>query len=237
MTQALGTPQTPRRRRILVCDGERQTVRALQATLREGGYEVSAAPTLAQALDAVAREPPDGAIVELVLPDGSGLQLCSQLRSWSQMPILVLSALGEEEQKVRALQAGADDYVIKPFSARELLARLAAVFRRVAADGEEATLTVDGLEINFAAHTVTRDGREIRLTPTEFLLLSVLAHNRGRVMTSRALLGEVWGAEHAHDTPLLRTHIANLRHKLEGAHARAWRYIETEPGVGYRFRG
>jgi two-component system, OmpR family, KDP operon response regulator KdpE len=204
--------------------------------LRDAGYEVSTAATLAEALDLAAREPPNGAIVDLLLPDGSGIELCSELRSWSTMPIVVLSALDEEEQKVLALRAGADDYLVKPLSARELLARLEAVFRRVDATGEEeATLRVGGLEINFAAHTVLRDGEEVRLTPIEFKLLGVLARNRGRLMSSRALLDEVWGSGYCDDAPLLRTHIANLRHKIEGQGATSWLYIKTEPGIGYRF--
>jgi len=203
--------------------------------LREGGYEAVPASTIAEALESAAKQPPDAAIVDLMLPDGSGIDLCRELRSWSTMPILVLSALDEEEQKVLALQAGADDYLVKPFSSRELLARLEAVFRRVGGQEDEPTVLVKGLEINFPAHTVKRDGREVRLTPTEFTLLGVLARNRGRLMTSRTLLGEVWGAEHTNDTPLLRTHIANLRHKIEGERAGGWLYIRTEPGVGYRF--
>jgi two-component system KDP operon response regulator KdpE len=218
-----------------VCDDEPQIVRALRVILREAGYEVSVAATLVEGLDLAAREPPDAAIIDVMLPDGSGIELCAELRSWSTMPILVLSALDEEEQKVLALRAGADDYMTKPFSARELLARLEAVFRRVASSEEEASLTVKGLEINFAAHTVLRDGREVKLTPIEFKLLSALARNRGRLMTSRALLSEVWGSAYASDAPLLRTHIANLRHKIEGPDAGAWLYIKTEPGVGYRF--
>jgi two-component system, OmpR family, KDP operon response regulator KdpE len=218
-----------------VCDDEPQIVRALRVILREAGYEVSIAMTLAEGLDVAARKPPDGAIIDLVLPDGSGIDLCSELRSWSTMPIVVLSALDEEEQKVLALRAGADDYITKPFSGRELLARMDAVFRRVVTSDDEATITVKGLEINFAAHTVLRDGREIKLTPIEFKLLSALARNRGRLMTSRALLGDVWGPTYASDSPLLRTHIANLRHKIESADARAWSYIQTEAGVGYRF--
>jgi two-component system, OmpR family, KDP operon response regulator KdpE len=203
--------------------------------LREAGYEVTVAVTLAEALDAAACEPLDAAIIDLVLPDGSGLDLCAQLRSWSTMPIIVLSALDEEEHKVKALSAGADDYLTKPFSARELLARLQAVFRRVVHSEDEATLEVAGLEINFAAHRVLRDGHEVKLTPIEFELLSVLARNRGRLMTSRALLSEVWGPAYAHDAPLLRTHIANLRRKIEDGDASRWRYVKTEAGVGYRF--
>ena len=218
-----------------MCDDEPQIVRALRVIVREAGYEVSVAATLAQGLDLAAREPPDAAIIDVMLPDGSGIELCAELRSWSTMPILVLSALDEEEQKVLALRAGADDYITKPFSARELLARLEAVFRRVASSEEEASLTVKGLEINLAAHTVRRDGREVKLTPIEFKLLSALARNRGRLMTSRALLSEVWGSAYASDAPLLRTHIANLRHKIEGPDASGWLYIKTEPGVGYRF--
>jgi two-component system, OmpR family, KDP operon response regulator KdpE len=218
-----------------VCDDESQIVRALRVVLREAGYDVSATGTLAEALDLAAREPPDAAIIDLLLPDGSGIELCTELRSWSEMPIVVLSAVDDEEQKVLALRAGADDYITKPFAARELLARLDAVFRRVAATGHEATVVVKGLEINFAAHTVLRDGREVRLTPIEFKLLSALARNRGRLMTSRALLSEVWGAAYASDGPLLRTHIANLRHKIEGPDTKVWSYIKTEAGVGYRF--
>jgi two-component system, OmpR family, KDP operon response regulator KdpE len=217
-----------------VCDDEPQIVRALRVILREAGFEASTAATLAEGLDLAAREPPDAAIIDLILPDGSGIELCAELRSWSTMPIVVLSALDEEEQKVLALRAGADDYITKPFSARELLARLEAVFRRVQSS-DEATLYVEGLEINFAAHTVLRDGREVKLTPIEFKLLSALARNRGRLMTTRALLSEVWGPTYANDAPLLRTHIANLRHKIEGADAKAWFYIKTESGVGYRF--
>jgi two-component system KDP operon response regulator KdpE len=218
-----------------VCDDEPQIVRALRVILREASYEVSLAGTLAEGLDVAAREPPDAAIIDVVLPDGSGIELCAELRSWSSMPIVVLSALDEEDQKVLALSAGADDYITKPFSARELLARLEAVFRRVVSSDEEATLTVKGLEINFAAHTVLRHGREVKLTPIEFKLLSALARSRGRLMSSRALLSEVWGSAYANDAPLLRTHIANLRHKIEGTDAREWLYIKTETGVGYRF--
>jgi two-component system, OmpR family, KDP operon response regulator KdpE len=223
---------------VLVCDDEPQIVRAVRVILHEGGYDVSGAGTLAEALDLAARRSLDAAIVDLILPDGDGIELCTELRSWSTMPIIVLSALEEEEQKVLALQAGADDYLTKPFAARELLARLDALFRRVSQAGEEeAVIHANGVEINLPAHTVRRKGEQVRLTPTEFKLLTALARNRGRLMTSRALLTEVWGAASADDTPLLRTHIANLRHKLEGAGAGSAQrqLITTEPGVGYRF--
>jgi two-component system, OmpR family, KDP operon response regulator KdpE len=231
-------PEGSRRRRILVCDDEPQIVRALRVILRDDGYQVSACGTLAEALELAVREPPDGAIVDVMLPDGNGIELCRELRSWSTMPIVVLSALDEEEQKVQALQAGADDYVTKPFSARELLARLDTVFRRILDSDEQPVLAVKGLEINFPAHTVRRDGREVKLTPTEFKLLSALARNRGRLMTTRALLAEISDPTlpaHVNDSALVRTHIANLRHKIEGEHAVTWVYIKTEPGVGYRF--
>jgi two-component system KDP operon response regulator KdpE len=241
MARAPDTASTevPRRRRILVCDDEEQTVRALRVILRDGGYEASGTGTLAEALELAAREPLDGAIVDVMLPDGNGIELCRELRSWSTMPIVVLSALDEEEQKVAALQAGADDYVTKPFFARELLARLDTVFRRVVDVDEQPVLTVKGLEIDFPAHTVRRDGREVRLMPIEFKLLSALARNRGRLLTTRALIAEIRDpsdpGEHTSESALLRTHIANLRHKIEGEHATTWMYIKTEPGVGYRF--
>jgi two-component system KDP operon response regulator KdpE len=227
--------QPPRAPRILVCDDEPQIIRTLRVNLRDAGYEMLAAATLNEALDIAALEAPNGAIIDLVLPDGSGLDLCTELRSWSTMPIVVLSALDEEQQKIDALQAGADDYLTKPFSTRELVARLEAIFRRVVASDDEATLEVEGLEINFAAHRVLRDGREVKLTPIEFELLSVLAHNRGRLITSRALLAQIWDPAYKDDAPLLRTHIANLRRKIEDNHAAPWRYIDNVAGVGYRF--
>lgn len=202
--------------------------------LNDAGYEVIPTATVAEAQDAASRELPDAAVIDLILPDGSGFDLCTELRSWSTMPIIVLSALDEEDQKVKALRAGADDYLTKPFSTKELLARLAAIFRRVVANTEEAIVTINGLEINFAAHRVLHNGRDVNLTPIEFELLCLLARNRGRPMPSRTLLTEIWGVDYAHDTPLLRTHIANLRRKIED-HPTRWRYIKTQPGIGYRF--
>jgi two-component system KDP operon response regulator KdpE len=149
------------------------------------------------------------------------------------MPILVLSAVGEEGEKIRALDAGADDYVTKPFAPGELLARLRAALRR-ASRNEDPEITVDDLTVNLAAHTVARDGEEVHLTPKEFDLLRVLVRNRGRLMTHRALLKEVWGVAYQEDTQVLRVHVANLRRKLEPEPAKP-RYIKTDPGVGYRF--
>jgi two-component system KDP operon response regulator KdpE len=153
------------------------------------------------------------------------------------MPILVLSAVGEEDQKVSALEAGADDYITKPFGTRELVARLQAALRRTAHAGEEPALAVDGLEIDLAARVVRRDSEPVHLTPIEFDLLRVLVRNRGRLMTHRALLAEVWGPQYVEDIQPLRTHIARLRAKIEPEGAGAPRYIVTDPGVGYRFQG
>jgi two-component system, OmpR family, KDP operon response regulator KdpE len=210
-------------------------LRALQVVLREAAFEATSVETLAAAREAVARRPPDGAIIDLLLPDGNGVELCRELRSWSRMPIVVLSGIEEEEQKVLALEAGADDYVTKPFAPRELVARLHAVFRRVAENGEEARISYGELEIDLAAHAARLAGRPLRLTPTEFNLLVVLARNRGRLVRSQTLLRELWGEDHVNDMPLLRTHIANLRHKLERGHRGSQELIRTEPGVGYRF--
>jgi two-component system KDP operon response regulator KdpE len=224
------------RRRILVCDDEPQILRALKVILREAGFEAVPAETAEEALDLAAVRPPDGAIIDLVLPDGDGVEVCRQIRGWSQMPIIVLSAVGDEDAKVRALEAGADDYVTKPFGARELVARLEAALRRVQGPSDEPQLVAEGLVIDLAAHTVLRDGVEIHLTPIEFRLLETLARNRGRLMTHRALLVEVWGPEYADDVTVLRGHIANLRRKIDTADgAGARRYIRTDPGIGYRF--
>ncbi|HEX4186413.1 MAG TPA: response regulator transcription factor [Solirubrobacteraceae bacterium] len=224
-----------KRTRVLVVDDEPQIVRALKVVLREAGFEVVAAETAAQALDLAAVHPPEAAIVDLVLPDGDGVEVTRTLREWSEMPILVLSAVGEEDQKVGALEAGADDYITKPFGTRELVARLRAALRRTAHTGDEPVLSVEGLEIDLAARVVRREDEPVHLTPTEFDLLRVLARNRGRLMTHRALLSEVWGPQYVEDIQPLRTHIARLRAKIEPEGAP--RYIVTDPGVGYRFQG
>jgi two-component system, OmpR family, KDP operon response regulator KdpE len=233
----MNTPEQPAVRppRVLVVDDEPQIVRALKVVLREAGFEAVPAETASQALDLAAVRPPEAAIVDLVLPDGDGIEVTRTLREWSEMPILVLSAVGEEEQKVRALEAGADDYITKPFGARELVARLQAALRRAAPTDEQPTIAVDGLEIDLAGRVVRRGSESIHLTPIEFELLRVLVRNRGRLMTHRKLLAEVWGAEYVDDIQTLRTHIARLRAKIESEGAAGPRYIVTEPGVGYRF--
>ena len=222
-------------RRVLVVDDEPQIVRALKVVLREANFQAVAAESASEALDLAAVRPPEAAIVDLVLPDGDGVEVTRRLREWSDMPILVLSAVGEEEQKVRALEAGADDYITKPFGARELVARLQAALRRAGRGEDEPSVSIDGLEIDFAAHLVRRDGEPVHLTRTEFELLRVLVKNRGRLMTHRKLLSDVWGPEYVDDIQPLRTHIARLRAKVEPDRGDAPRYIVTDPGVGYRF--
>jgi len=231
-------PAPARAPRVLVVDDEPQIVRALKVVLREAGFEAVPAETGSEALDLAAVRPPDAAIVDLVLPDLDGIAVTRTLREWSEMPILVLSAVGEEEQKVRALEAGADDYITKPFGARELVARLNAALRRAVRGEEEPRIVVDGLEIDLAARVVRREGDPVHLTPIEFDLLRVLIRNRGRLMTHRKLLAEVWGAEYVDDIQPLRTHIARLRAKIEpdGEDGESGpRFIVTDPGVGYRF--
>ncbi len=229
-TESGGAPRV----RVLVVDDEPQIVRALKVVLREAGFEALAAETASEALDVAAVRPPEAAIVDLVLPDFDGIELTRQLREWSEMPILVLSAVGEESQKVRALEAGADDYVTKPFGTRELIARLQAALRRAGRGEELPKVAIDGLEIDLAARVVRRDGAAVHLTPIEFDLLRALVRNRGRLMTHRKLLADVWGPEYVDDIQPLRTHIARLRAKIEPEGA-APRFIVTDPGVGYRF--
>jgi two-component system KDP operon response regulator KdpE len=218
---------------VLVCDDEPHIVRALKIVMREAGFEALPAETAAEALQVATLQRPDAAILDLVLPDGDGVEVCRAIREWSDMPILVLSAVGDEDRKVSALEAGADDYVTKPFSPRELVARLQAALRRAAPAPGEPVIEADGLAIDLAGRVVRRDGREIHLTPIEFDLLRVLVRNRGRLLTHRALLQEVWGQAYTDDMATLRTSIARLRRKIEPDGGP--RYIRTDPGVGYRF--
>jgi two-component system KDP operon response regulator KdpE len=220
--------------RILVCDDEPQILRALGVILRDAGFDVVTAASAGEALDASAVRPPDAAILDLVLPDGDGVDVTRAIRGWSEMPILVLSAVGEEDEKIRALDAGADDYVTKPFGPGELVARLNAILRRTSGERDEPELIVGELEVDFAAHSVALSGSPVHLTPTEFELLRSLVRNRGRLMTHSTLLREVWGPAHEDDTPLLRAHVANLRRKIEPEPSNP-RFVTTDPGIGYRF--
>lgn len=224
----------PDRRRVLICDDEEQILRALRVILGDAGYAVVPATTAEEALDAAAVQRVDAAIIDLVLPDGDGVEVCRSIRGWSRMPVLVLSAVGEEREKIRALEAGADDYVTKPFSPGELVARLGAVLRRSAPAEDEPVLRFGGLEVDLAASRVRRDGADIHLTPKEMDLLRVLVRDRGKLVTHRSLLREVWGVAYQEDTQTLRVHVANLRRKIEpGGYGP--RLIRTDPGVGYRF--
>jgi two-component system KDP operon response regulator KdpE len=220
--------------RILVCDDEPHIVRALKIVMREAGFEALPAETASEALQVATLGRPDAAILDLVLPDGDGVEVCRAIREWSEMPIIVLSAVGDEDHKVRALEAGADDYVTKPFSPRELVARLRAALRRAAPETGEPVITADGLEVDLADRSVRRGGEPVHLTPIEFDLLRALVRNRGRLLTHRALLREVWGPAYGDDVATLRTNIARLRRKIE-PDGSGPRYIRTDPGVGYRF--
>ncbi|MHB8240890.1 MAG: response regulator [Solirubrobacteraceae bacterium] len=222
--------------RILICDDDPQIRRALSLILRDAGYEVLISSSAHEALDQAALARPHLAIVDLLLPDGHGIELCRNLREWSEMPILILSAVGDEQTKIDALHHGADDYVTKPFGPGELVARVKAALRRAGRDSSEPRIEADGLLVDLAAHAVWVRGEEVHLTPTEFSLLRVLILNRGLLMTHRQLLSEVWGPEYADATPVLRTHIANLRSKLQGGEQEP-RLIRTDSGIGYRFSG
>jgi two-component system, OmpR family, KDP operon response regulator KdpE len=177
--------------------------------------------------------PPDAMVLDLVLPDGSGVDVTSEVRAWSSLPIIVLSAVGDEREKVRALDAGADDYITKPFGSEELTARLRALLRRSADSAASPKVEIGELEVDLSAHTVRSAGSEVHLTPIEFDLLKVLTQHRGKLVTQRQLLHEVWGPGYEDEVHYLRVHIAHIRAKIEADPARP-RYVVTEPGVGYR---
>jgi len=218
--------------RVLVVDDEPQILRALRATLRGAGYTVDSAETAQDALTAAAARPPEAVILDLVLPDGNGTDVCRELRTWSDAPVIVLSAVGEEKEKIAALDAGADDYVTKPFSVDELLARLRAVLRRRGV-GQEPVVDVGDIRIDVAERIVTVAGKRVKLSPHEFDLLRVLAQNRGKLLTHRTLLREVWGPAYGVEAHYLHVYISHLRRKIE-PDPTSPRYLLTEPGAGYR---
>jgi two-component system KDP operon response regulator KdpE len=219
--------------RVLVVDDEPQILRALETTLRVEGYEVETAATAADALARAAMRPPEAIILDLILPDGSGTEVCRELRGWTKVPIVILSAVGDEREKVAALDAGADDYVTKPFSGDELLARLRAVLRRAAPAGSPV-LDVGELRIDLEKHAVFRNGERLQLTPHEFSLLRLFAENEGKLLTHRMILQHVWGPAYQTESNYLHVYVSHLRRKLERDPTRP-RYILTEPGAGYRF--
>jgi two-component system KDP operon response regulator KdpE len=218
--------------RVLVVDDEPQILRALRTTLHGAGYDVETAATAQGALTAAAAHPPEAVILDLVLPDGRGTDVCRELRTWTNAPVIVLSAVGEEREKIAALDAGADDYVTKPFSVDELLARLRAALRR-AAPAKEPVLAVGDLQIDIPERSVTRGGERIRLSPHEFDLLRVLAQNQGRLLTHHALLRAVWGPAYQHEAHYLHVYVSQLRRKIEPDPSSP-RYLLTEAGAGYR---
>jgi len=219
-------------RRILVVDDEPQILRALQTSLRAAGYEVGTASDAETALAAAAAHPPDAVILDLVLPDGTGTEVSRRLREWTRAPILILSVVGEDREKVAALDAGADDYVTKPFSVEELLARLRAALRR-SAPSSDPVLVVGELRIDLEQRAVSFAGRSVSLTKTEYELLRVLAQNPGKLLTHPALLREVWGPAYSRESHYLHVYVSQLRRKIEPDPARP-RYLLTEPGAGYR---
>ncbi len=218
--------------RILVVDDEPQILRALTTNLRGAGYDVVRAATGEQALAQAAARPPDAVVLDLILPDISGVEVCRELRTWSEMPIVILSAVGEERQKVEALDAGADDYVTKPFGMGELLARLRAAMRR-AAPREADSITVGGITVDFDRRLVTVDGAPVALSRIEFELLGLFVRNEGKLLTHRAILREVWGPAYQVESHYLHVYVSRLRGKIE-RDPRHPRCLVTEPGAGYR---
>jgi two-component system KDP operon response regulator KdpE len=220
--------------RVLVVDDEAPILRALVANLRARGYQPDAAPTGEDALRLAAKHHPDAVVLDLGLPGMTGIEVIRGLRGWSRVPIIILSARGAERDKVAALDAGADDYVTKPFGMDELFARLRAALRRVAPSDEAAVITTPDFTVDLAAKTVRRDGGELRLTPTEWGIVELLVRNRDKLVSQRQLLQEVWGPQYGDETNYLRVHMAHIRRKLEPEQGRP-RYFLTEPGMGYRF--
>jgi two-component system KDP operon response regulator KdpE len=221
--------------RVLVIDDEAPILRALKINLTARKYEVSTAADGASGLAAMARERPDVLILDLGLPDMDGTEVIRGVRGWTSTPIIVLSAWGQETQKVAALDAGADDYVTKPFGMDELLARLRAAVRRASPAPDEPVVSTAEFTVDLARKVVTRAGADVRLTPTEWQLLEVLVRNADRLVTQRQLLAEVWGPGYQNEANYLRVYVANLRRKLEPDPS-VPRYLLTEQGMGYRFR-
>jgi len=220
--------------RVLVVDDEISILRALRINLTARHYEVSTAADGASGLAAMARERPDVLILDLGLPDMNGTEVIRGVRGWTSTPIIVLSAWGQESQKVAALDAGADDYITKPFGMDELLARLRAAVRRASPAPDEPVVATADFIVDLAGKRVTRGGSDVRLTPTEWQLLEVLVRHRDRLVTQRQLLQDVWGPQYQTEANYLRVFMAHLRRKLEPDPSRP-RYLRTEPGMGYRF--
>lgn len=218
---------------VLIIDDEPQIRRLLRVTLETGGFRAVDAATGQEGVAQTAQRRPDVVLLDLGLPDVNGVEVLRRLREWTQVPVIILSVQDREEEKIAALDAGADDYVTKPFAAGELLARIRAALRHSQAKGVEAVFRTDSLEVDMAARTVRKQGQEVKLTPIEYALLRLLVTHAGKVLTHRQLLTEVWGPKAVEQTHYLRVHIAHLREKLEDDPG-VPRLVITEPGVGYR---
>jgi two-component system, OmpR family, KDP operon response regulator KdpE len=218
--------------RVLVVDDEPQILRALQIKLRGAGYAVETAATAKEALMKAGMRPPEAIVLDLLLPDGKGTDVCRELRRWNAAPILVLSAVGEEKEKIEALDAGADDYVTKPFSGDELLARLRAALRR-AAPSPNPVVEVGDLQVDLEKRSVTMAGTPISLTPIEYDLLRLLAENQGKLLTHPMILRAIWGPAFQEESNYLHVHVSHLRRKIEPDPTRP-RYLLNQAGVGYR---
>lgn len=221
-------------REILVIDDEVQIRRLLRLTLESAGYAVREAEAGRLGLDAIVQRAPDAVVLDMGLPDLSGLDVLRQLREWSRVPVLVLTVLAAESDKVAALDAGADDYLTKPFGAAEIAARLRAILRRAPSEAELAAVTFGAVTLDFTSRRVRRDGADVKLTPKEYALLRLLVLHRGKVLTHQQILRELWGPKSEENTHYLRVHMTHLRQKLEAEPHRP-RHLKTESGIGYRF--
>ena len=225
---------SPAKPEILVIDDEIQIRRLLRITLEAGGYRVREAENASLGLNEAAVQRPDAIILDLSLPDMNGLDVLRRLREWSQTPVLILSVQGDETAKIAALDAGADDYLTKPFGGGELLARIRVLLRRAQPAGEVSVATFGDVQVDFTRRTVTKAGADVHLTVKEYALLRLLLQHRGKVVTHRQLLRDVWGPGHEEDTHYLHVHMANLRKKIETS-AEQPAFLKTESGIGYRF--
>ena len=227
---------TAPRQAVLVIDDEVQIRRLLRITLEAAGYSVVEADTGRFGLDEAARRQPDAIVLDLGLPDMGGLEVLRQLREWSRVPVLVLTVIAGEPEKVAALDAGADDYLTKPFGAAELTARLRAILRRAPGENEPSVIVFGDIEMDLAARLVRRRGNEVRLTAKEYAMLRLLVMHRGKVVTHGQMLRELWGPKAEGNTHYLRVHMTHIRQKLEAEPHRP-RHLKTESGIGYRLVG
>ena len=219
--------------RVLAVDDEPQILRALETILTGAGYEVDTATSGEEALAVAALRPPDAVVLDLMLPGASGIEVCRELRTWTDAPILIVSIVGDEDEKIEALDAGADDYVTKPFGVGELLARLRAALRRTEPSGEPV-LEYGGLRVDLEKRAVTRDGTPVHLTPHEYRLLALFARNEGRLMTPRMILREVWGPAYQDELHYVHVYVSRLRRRIEDDPTNP-RFVLTETSAGYRF--